>query len=71
MDIYWVLRTAFDESLSVFLCHMHVIPPYKGDVPNLKGGVRGVIPSKQNFSNNKRQEKPSTSAKNDIKRDEI
>ena len=34
---------------SVFHCHMHLIPRYKGDVPNPKGGVRGVIPSKQKY----------------------
>lgn len=27
--------------------HMHVIPRYKGDVKNPRGGVRGVIPSKR------------------------
>lgn len=43
----------------------HLIPRYKGDFPNLKGGVRGVIPSKQSYSVKKRLEKPSTSAKND------
>lgn len=32
---------------SVFHCHMHIIPRYVGDTPNPKGGVRGVIPSKQ------------------------
>ena len=26
---------------SIFHCHMHLIPRYKGDVPNPKGGVRG------------------------------
>ena len=26
---------------SVFHCHMHLIPRYKGDVPNPKGGVMG------------------------------
>ena len=36
---------------SVFHCHMHVIPRYKGDVPNPKGGVRGVIPGKQKYQN--------------------
>jgi len=30
-------------------CHMHLIPRYKGDVPNPKGGVRGVIPGKQKY----------------------
>lgn len=34
---------------SVFHCHMHLIPRYKGDVENPKGGVRGVIPSKQKY----------------------
>ena len=34
---------------SVFHCHMHLIPRYKGDVSNPKGGVRGVIPSKQKY----------------------
>ena len=34
---------------SVFHCHMHLIPRYKGDVPNPKGGVRGVIPSKKKY----------------------
>lgn len=34
---------------SIFHCHMHLIPRYKGDVENPKGGVRGVIPSKQNY----------------------
>ena len=27
--------------------HIHVIPRYKGDVENPKGGVRGVIPAKK------------------------
>jgi diadenosine tetraphosphate (Ap4A) HIT family hydrolase len=35
---------------SVFHVHMHLIPRYKGDVKNPRGGVRGVIPSKQNYS---------------------
>lgn len=34
---------------SVFHVHMHLIPRYKGDVPNPKGGVRGVVPSKQKY----------------------
>lgn len=34
---------------SVFHVHMHVIPRFKGDVPNPKGGVRGVIPDKQKY----------------------
>ena len=35
---------------SVFHVHMHIIPRYKGDVPNPKGGVRGVIPGKQSYN---------------------
>lgn len=34
---------------SVFHVHMHIIPRYFGDVPNPKGGVRGVIPAKQSY----------------------
>ena len=34
---------------SVFHVHIHLIPRYKGDVENPKGGVRGVIPFKQKY----------------------
>ena len=34
---------------SVFHCHIHVIPRYTGDMENPRGGVRGVIPQKQNY----------------------
>lgn len=34
---------------SVFHVHMHLIPRYRGDVSNPRGGVRGVIPTKQNY----------------------
>lgn len=30
-------------------CHIHIIPRYEGDVVCPKGGVRGVIPSKQSY----------------------
>jgi len=30
-------------------CHIHIIPRYKGDVDNPRGGVRGVIPSKKEY----------------------
>lgn len=30
-------------------CHIHIIPRYKGDVENPRGGVRGVIPSKKEY----------------------
>ena len=29
--------------------HIHVIPRYSGDMENPRGGVRGVIPSKQKY----------------------
>ena len=34
---------------SVFHVHLHLIPRYAGDVPDPKGGVRGVIPEKQKY----------------------
>lgn len=34
---------------SVMHLHVHLIPRYKGDVPNPRGGVRGVIPNKQSY----------------------
>lgn len=34
---------------TVMHCHIHIIPRYKGDCENPRGGVRGVIPSKQSY----------------------
>ena len=34
---------------SIFHVHLHLIPRYYGDVPNPRGGVRGVIPVKQSY----------------------
>jgi diadenosine tetraphosphate (Ap4A) HIT family hydrolase len=34
---------------TVMHCHTHLIPRRKGDSDNPKGGVRGVIPSKQSY----------------------
>ncbi len=34
---------------SVMHTHIHIIPRYNGDVENPRGGVRGVIPKKQNY----------------------
>ena len=34
---------------SVFHVHIHLIPRYKGDVENPKGGVRRVIPGRQGY----------------------
>ncbi|MEQ9005013.1 MAG: DEAD/DEAH box helicase family protein, partial [Pseudomonadales bacterium] len=35
---------------TVMHLHVHVIPRYTGDVPDPRGGVRGVIPGKQRYS---------------------
>lgn len=34
---------------SVMHLHVHLIPRYKGDVKKPRGGVRGIIPEKQNY----------------------
>ena len=34
---------------SVWHAHIHVIPRYKGDTPNPRGGVRHVIPLKASY----------------------
>lgn len=34
---------------SIMHLHIHLIPRYKGDVQNPKGGIRGVIPCKMNY----------------------
>lgn len=34
---------------TVFHVHVHLIPRFKGDVENPRGGVRGVIPDKQKY----------------------
>ena len=39
-----VARSDVSEQQGVRHAHIHVIPRSKGDVPNPRGGVRGVIP---------------------------
>ena len=34
---------------TIFHLHIHLIPRFKGDHPNPRGGVRGVIPGKQDY----------------------
>ena len=34
---------------TIMHCHIHLIPRRKNDVANPTGGVRGVIPGKQNY----------------------
>ena len=38
-----------DAGQTIFHSHIHIIPRRKGDTPNPKGGVRGVIPLKQKY----------------------
>jgi len=38
-----------DAGQTIFHCHIHLIPRRQGDVDIPKGGVRGVIPSKQTY----------------------
>ena len=38
-----------DAGQTIFHCHIHLIPRRKGDVANARGGVRGVVPNKQNY----------------------
>lgn len=37
---------------TIFHFHCHIIPRYKGDIENPRGGVRGVIPNKMNYKTN-------------------
>ena len=39
-----------DAGQSIMHCHIHLIPRRKGDVEDPRGGVRGVIPSKQKYT---------------------
>ncbi|WP_341221998.1 HIT family protein [Polaribacter atrinae] len=34
---------------TIFHFHCHLIPRYKGDIENPRGGVRGVIPNKMSY----------------------
>lgn len=34
---------------TIFHVHIHLIPRYRGDVEQPRGGVRGVIPEKQGY----------------------
>lgn len=38
-----------DAGQTISHCHIHIIPRYKGDVENPRGGIRGVIPGKKEY----------------------
>jgi diadenosine tetraphosphate (Ap4A) HIT family hydrolase len=38
-----------DAGQTILHCHLHIIPRYKNDVENPRGGIRGVIPSKKEY----------------------
>ena len=38
-----------DAGQSIMHCHIHLIPRRNGDVEDPRGGVRGVIPTKQKY----------------------
>ena len=43
------VNAGVDAGQSIMHCHIHLIPRRKGDIGNPRGGVRGVIPSKQKY----------------------
>jgi diadenosine tetraphosphate (Ap4A) HIT family hydrolase len=43
------VNVGVDAGQTVFHVHLHVIPRYRGDVANPRGGVRGVIPVRQSY----------------------
>jgi ATP adenylyltransferase len=38
-----------DAGQTVYHCHVHLIPRRKGDTPDPRGGVRGIIPGKMSY----------------------
>ena len=43
------VNAGVDAGQSIMHCHIHLIPRRKGDMDNPRGGVRGVIPSRQKY----------------------
>ncbi len=43
------INAGHDAGQTIFHCHVHLIPRRPGDVNNPRGGVRGVLPLKQEY----------------------
>ena len=49
-DAYNIGINVGEEAVqTVMHIHIHLIPRYQGDIEDHRGGVRGVIPSKQKY----------------------
>lgn len=43
------VNSGVDAGQTIFHCHVHLIPRRKGDVKSPRGGVRGVVPDRQDY----------------------
>lgn len=43
------VNCGFAAGQTIMHLHVHLIPRYQGDMENPRGGVRGVIPGRQNY----------------------
>ena len=43
------INCGYEAGQTVMHGHVHLIPRYKGDVDDPRGGVRGIIPEKQSY----------------------
>ena len=44
------IKVGVEAGQTVMHLHLHLIPRYRGDVADPRGGVRGVIPEKQKYT---------------------